>query len=156
MHSTRPLSNRAQQVNLIHLLQRCAIPQTKRSRSTNHKHRAIGKISICHARHAIGNPRACRQKRNARFARTLRPPFSRVHRRLLVARIHHPNPLPHTPIVNSTNMPPAERKDDLNSFSLQYLSDQPASVHHPHTMPLSVFTTLTHTPTTLLISLFLL
>src|SRR5712692_4265354 len=81
-----------------------------------------------------------------------RPPFSRVHCRLLVARIHHPNPLPHTPIVNSSNMPPAEREDDLNSFSLQYLSDQPAAVDHAHSMPLSVFITLTNTAKRFVIS----
>ncbi len=134
MHRARPLRDRAQQIKLVHLLQRAAIPQAERGRPANDQHRATGEAGIGDAGHAICDARASRQKGDPRPARGLRPAFSRVNRRLLVARIHHADALAHAAVIDTGDMPPAEREDNLYPFTLQYLRHQPAPMYQSHKM----------------------
>ncbi len=57
MHGARPFGDGAQQVDLVHFLQRAAIPQAEGSCSTNDEHRTAREIGVGHACHAVGYAR---------------------------------------------------------------------------------------------------
>ncbi len=114
MYGACPLGDGPQQINLIHLLQRAAIPQAEGSRAADYQYRAAREIGVGDSGDAIGDAGTGSQEGYSGPARAFGPALGGVYRRLLVARIDDADAFAHASIVNTGDMPAAQGEDYLD------------------------------------------
>src|SRR6266568_7045404 len=115
-------------LDVVHLLQRAHPPARFRRAASDHEHGAVGRLCLRESRHRVGDARAGGDRRDAAFARDLRPPFRRERRRLLVAHVDDADAVLLGPDEDRPDVAAVEREKVADAGALERQHDQLAGV----------------------------
>ena len=124
----RELDDRPHERHVVDLLQR-ALPPAERGRApTEHDHRRVVLLGARHRAHPVGDAGPRGQRRDARLARDLRPPFGRERGRRLVAGVDDVDAFVLAALVEREQVAAREREQPCDAVGLQASGNEAAAV----------------------------
>ena len=135
----RGLRDRRQDRHVVQLLQRAGPPPSLRCPATEHDDRRPVEPRRRHRRHAVGDPRAGRQRGDAGPAGQLGPGLGGERGRLLVAGVDDPHPLVARRLVERPDVPTVEREHHVHAEAAQRGDGllPGVALDHPHASTVS-------------------
>ena len=128
-HREGALGDRAQQRDLLHLLERAESAQAEGRGAADQEQRAPGRVGVGHAGHRVGDAGPRGHDRDPDVPGEPRVGVGGVGRHLLVAHVDHADPLADAAVVDRQDVAAAEREDVSHARFLQHPRDQLAAGH---------------------------